>query len=191
MTKTDTVNDHKREASAELERRLDRVEHEHRHLRRANRLLLVGLAVLLGAGAVAIVTFAVRRAPVRDVVEARTFALRDSQGRVRGFFGIATDGSPQFVLHDDSGTARLRLTVLGDGSPGLALIDAKGRSRAALGLLADETITLAFADPQGTTRAVLGLTAGEGASLALADSGGATRAGMGVSAAGTATVTAP
>ena len=186
MTEINTVKDQKREASAELARRLDRVEHEYRRLR---RVLLVGLAV--GAVAATVVTFAVRRASAREVVEARSFALRDNTGRVRGFFGIATDGSPQFVLQDDSGAARLRLTVLGDGSPGLALIDAKGRSRAALGLLADETITLAFADPQGTTRAVLGLTAGEGASLALADSSGATRAGMGVSADGRATVTAP
>ncbi|HZM27737.1 MAG TPA: hypothetical protein VFB89_10295, partial [Gemmatimonadales bacterium] len=148
MTEIDPVNDDKRDASAELVRRLQRVEHEYHRLRRANRVLLVGLAVL---GAASVVTVAVRPA-VRDVVEARSFALRDNKGRVRGFFGIAKDGSPQFVLQDDSGAARLRLTVLGDGSPGVALIDAKGRTRAVLGLLPDETITLAFADQRGTTR---------------------------------------
>lgn len=190
MTAIDPANDPQREASADVVKRLEQVEHEHRHLRRTNRVLLVGVAVLLAAGAATIVTVAVRPT-VNDVVEAHSFALRDNEGRVRGIFGVGTDGSPHFVLHDDSGAARLRLIVLDDGSPGLALIDAKGRSRAALGLLPDETITLAFADPQGTTRAVLGLTAGEGASLALADSVGATRAGLGVSANGKTTVTSP
>ena len=185
MTEIDPVNDDKAEASADPAARLERLEHDYRRLYRANRALLIGLAVLVAIGVVTVI-----RSSVRDVVEARRFELRDSKGRVRGVFGV-TDGSPQFVLQDDSGAARLRLTVLGDGSPGLALIDATGRTRAAFGLLPDETITLAFADRRGTTRAVLGLTAGQGASLALADSGGATRAGMGVSADGKATVTAP
>lgn len=190
MTEIDPVDDQTRDASADLVKRLEKVEQEHRHLRRTSRALLVGLAVLLAAGAATIVIVG-GRPTIRDVVEAHSFALRDNEGRVRGVFGVAQDGSPQFVLQDDSGAARLRLIVLDDGSPGLALIDAKGRSRAALGLLPDETITLAFADPQGTTRAVLGFTAAEGASLALADSVGATRAGLGVSADGKATVTAP
>lgn len=190
MTAIDPVDDQTRDASADLEKRLEKVEQEHRHLRRTSRALLVGLAVLLAAGAATLVIVG-DRPTIRDVVEAHSFALRDNEGRVRGVFGVAQDGSPQFVLQDDSGATRLRLIVLEDGSPGLSLIDSKGRSRAALGLLPDETITLAFADPQGTTRAVLGLTAAEGASLALADSVGATRAGLGVSADGKATVTAP
>jgi hypothetical protein len=173
-----------------LLRRLERLEQEYRRLRGTNRLLLVGLAVLLGSAAATVVTVALRVPLVPgDVVQARSFALRDAKGRVRGVFGMATDGASQLVLQDESGHARLRLVVLGDGSPGLSLIDQKGRSRAALGLLPDETITLAFADRQGISRAALGLTARQAASLALADSDGVTRAGIGVAADGKSTVT--
>lgn len=173
-----------------LLRRLERLEHAYRRLRGTNRILLIGLAVLLGGSAATVVTLALRLPPVPGgVVQAQSFALRDARGRVRGVFGMTTDGSPQFVLQDERGAARLRLIVLGDGSPGLALVDAKGRSRAALGLLPDETITLAFADRQGKTRAVLGLTAQQAASLALADSDGVTRAGMGVAADGKTALT--
>jgi hypothetical protein len=190
MTEIDPVNEQTPDASADWVKRLEKVEHENRRLRRTGHAILVGFAVLLAAGAATPVIFR-DRPTIKDVVEARSFALRDSQGRVRGVFGMSQDGSPQFLLQDEGGAARLRLTVLDDGSPGLSLIDSKGRSRAALGLLPDETITLAFADPNGTTRAVLGFTAAEGASLALADSVGATRAGLGVSSDGKATVTAP
>ena len=187
---SDLVYARKQELEAGRSRRLERLEQEFRRLRGTNRLLLVGLAVLLGSEAATVVTLALRRSSLPgDVVEARSFALRDAKGRLRGVFGLAKDGASQVVLQDESGNARLRLIVLGDGSPGLTLIDQKGRSRAALGLLPDETITLAFADRQGISRAALGLTARQAASLALADSKGVTRAGMGVAADGKSTVT--
>jgi hypothetical protein len=186
---SDSQEVHERIPEALLQR-LERVEQEYRRLRSTNRLLIVGLAVLLGSAAATVVTLALRLPPVPgDVVQARSFALRDAKGRLRGVFGMATDGSPQLALQDESGHPRLRLIVLSDGSPGLALIDQQGRSRAALGLLPDETITLAFADRQGISRAVLGLTARQAASLALADSDGVTRAGMGVAADGKSAVT--
>jgi hypothetical protein len=173
-----------------LVRRLERLEQKYRRLRGTNRLLVVGLAVLLGTAAATVVTLALRLPRLSgDVVQARSFALRDAKGRLRGVFGMATDGASQLVLQDEMGHARLRLVVLGDGSPGFTLIDQKGRSRAALGLLPDETITLAFADRQGISRVALGLTARQAASLALADSDGITRAGMGVAADGKSTVT--
>src|SRR5256712_970245 len=173
-----------------LLRRLERLEQEYRRLRGTNRLLVVGLAVLLGTAAATVVTLALRLPRLSgDVVQARSFALRDANGRLRGVFGMATDGASQLVLQDERGHARLRLIVLGDGSPGFTLIDQKGRSRAALGLLPDETITLAFADRQGISRVALGLTARQAASLALADSDGVTRAGMGVAADGKSFVT--
>ena len=173
-----------------LVRRLERLEQKYRRLQGTNRLLVVGVAVLLGTAAATVVTLALRLPRLSgDVVQARSFALRDANGRLRGVFGMATDGASQLVLQDERGHARLRLIVLGDGSPGFTLIDQKGRSRAALGLLPDETITLAFADRQGISRVALGLTARQAASLALADSDGVTRAGMGVAADGKSTVT--
>jgi len=187
MSDSQEVHEHIPEA---MLRRLERVERAYGRLLRTNRLLLIGLAVLLGTAAATVVTLALRLPPAPgEVVQARSFALRDAKGRLRGVFGMATNGASQLVLQDESGHARLRLIVLGDGSPGLTLIDQKGRSRAALGLLPDETITLAFADRQGISRAALGLTARQAASLALADSNGVTRAGMGVAADGKSTVT--
>src|SRR5437667_11828732 len=114
--------------------RLERLERGYRRLRGTNRLLVVGLAVLLGTAAATVVTLALRLPRLSgDVVQARSFALRDAKGRLRGLFGMATNGASQLVLQDESGHARLRLIVLGDGSPGFTLIDQKGRPRPAPG----------------------------------------------------------
>src|SRR3989454_11932442 len=92
-----------------LLRRLERLEQEYRRLRGTNRLLVVGLAVLLGTAAATVVTLALRLPRLSgDVVQARSFALRDANGRLRGVFGMATDGSSQLVLQDERGHARDR-----------------------------------------------------------------------------------
>ena len=89
-------------------RRLERLEQEYRRLRGTNRLLVVGLAVLLGTAAATVVTLALRLPRLSgDVVQARSFALRDANGRLRGVFGMATDGASQLVLQDERGHARL------------------------------------------------------------------------------------
>ena len=90
-------------------RRLERVERAYGRLLRTNRLLLIGLAVLLGTAAATVVTLALRLPPAPgEVVQARSFALRDAKGRLRGVFGMATNGASQLVLQDESGHARLR-----------------------------------------------------------------------------------
>src|SRR5439155_23667 len=71
-----------------LLRRLERLEQEYRRLRGTNRLLVVGLAVLLGTAAATVVSLALRLPRLSgDVVQARSFALRDAKGRLRGVFG--------------------------------------------------------------------------------------------------------
>src|SRR5207244_2696419 len=85
-----------------LVRRLERLEQKYRRLQGTNRLLVVGVAVLLGTAAATVVTLALRLPRLSgDVVQARSFALRDANGRVRGVFGMATDGASQLVLQDE------------------------------------------------------------------------------------------
>lgn len=173
---------------AALLARLQRLERESQRFNRATSIFIGGMAILLGLTVTLLVLF-VKGPRTGDVVQARSFILRDGAGQVRATLGMTEEGAAQFVLHDQAGHPRARFSVLSDGSPGLALVDSDGQPRAALGLLSDETITLVFADREGRSRTVLGLTAREASSLVFADRTGATRAGLGVNPDGRAALT--
>ena len=173
---------------ATLLARLQRLERESQRFSRATSIFIGGMAILLGLTMTLLVLF-VKGPRTGEIVQARSFILRDATGQGRATLGMTEEGSAQFVLHDQTGHPRARLSVLSDGSPGFALVDSNGQPRAALGLLADETITLVFADREGRSRTVLGLTAREASSLVFADRSGATRAGLGVNPDGRAALT--
>src|SRR2546428_11526338 len=96
MSDSREVHEHIPEA---LLRRLERVERAYGRLQRTNRLLLIGLAVLLGTAAATVVTLALRLPPAPGaVVHARSFALLAAKSRLRGVVGMATDVSSHVVL---------------------------------------------------------------------------------------------
>jgi hypothetical protein len=180
-----------RELEAVLNRRLRQLESDNEKLRRTGALLLIGLLVMVALTTVLVISSVGNGAGrgIAEVVEARSFLLRDADGHARGEFGFTRDGGTRLLLQDRDGRERLRLTLLPDGSPGLSFTDVEGRTRAVLGLLPDETTTLVFADRTGRTRTVLGVSSDESSTLVFADRNGETRVGVGVEADGSAGMT--
>jgi hypothetical protein len=117
---------------------------------------------------------------VPDVVEAREFLLRDSEGRVRGAWGSDQDGAIRFVLQGDQSNTSIKLNLLADGSSGLTFTDSAGTPRLVVALLPDNTVNLVLGDQRGVARTVLGLNPNGGSTLVFADQGGTTRTGIGV-----------
>ena len=166
--------------------RLEALEQTEARLKRQSMLNLVGLAVLLG-GAAAMFFFAVRRGvpgTVAPVVEAREYRLRDKDGKIRGAWGFAEDGSIRFVLQNDANLRALRLNLLPDGSAGITFSDSAGSNRVVLGLLSDGTSSLVFTDPKGTARSVYSFTPSGASSVIFADRDGVTRSGLGLDSRG-------
>lgn len=170
--------------------RLDQLEREHRRVRRYGTMMLIGIAVVLGLGA-ALVAFSQRRGLPGSVqtVAAQQFILRDRDGRVRGAWGMAEDGTVRLALSDELGRQRVRISLLDDGAAGLSFADSGDRKLAVLGLLADGTTSLVLTDPGGIPRAVLGVQVDGSSNLVFADRLGTTRAGLGVDIKGLGTFT--
>ena len=177
-----------RELEATIGRRLDEMERENRALRKTTMLLGFGLVVFMFASAVLLV-IGPGFLTSSDTVNAEQFVLRDSDGFVRGSWGIGENGTTQLAHRDRDGRERMKLTLLRDGSPGLTLADRDGRSRVVLGLLPDETSTLVFADRHGRSRTVLGVSPDESSTLVFANEAGETRLGLGLGADGDAGLT--
>ncbi|HEX9892506.1 MAG TPA: hypothetical protein VGA78_01225, partial [Gemmatimonadales bacterium] len=169
-------------ASRAMMHRLDRLEHENRKLRRQGTTMLVVTAILLGVGVALVVTAARHGMPgfVPDVVEAKEFLLRDSEGRVRGAWGSDQDGAIRLVLQGDQSNTSIKLNLLADGSSGLTFTDSAGTPRLVVALLPDNTVNLVLGDQRGVARTVLGLNPNGGSTLVFADQGGTTRTGIGV-----------
>lgn len=172
---------HELRAEGRIVNRLDQLERDNRRLRRYTTTMLVVVAMVLGLGT-ALVWYSVRSglpgSPV--TVSARQFVLRDSDGNVRGVWGLDDSGAVRLSLSDAGERQRVRLSLLRDGSAGLSLADSADRKLAVLGLLPDHTANLALTDPQGIPRAVLGVAPDGSSNLVFADREGATRAGLGV-----------
>jgi hypothetical protein len=171
--------------------RLDALEADNRRLRRMTIGIFVGAGILLGVCAALLVVTARHGFPgtIASVVESESFLVRDSDGNLRGAWGISDDGSVRLVLENAGQQGSLSLTLLGDGSPGISFTDSAGKSRMVLGLLPDQTTALVFADRDGRTRTVLGLGRDGSSSLAFADRDGVTRAGLGLDTRGIGTFT--
>lgn len=179
---SETIDQGHLRAEAALSRRLEEVEREYRRLRRFNVILLAIVAIILGLGT-ALVTVSSRYGvpgTVADIVAARQFVLRASDGTVRGVWGIDKDGALRLVLQDAKARPRAKLNLLADGSSGLTFSDSAGRARAVFAFLPDESTSLVLADETGKSRVVLGITNEGSANVVFADRAGATRAGLGV-----------
>ena len=176
-----------------LMRRLDATERENRRIKRLSLASLIAVGVLLGLAVALVYISAQHGMPglVSDVVESRQYLLRDDEGRVRGMWGTAEDGTVRLVLRDESGRSLLRMNLLADGSSAVTFADTAERSRIVLGLIEDETSTLVLADGSGRARAVLGLNADGSSTLVFADTLGVSRSGLGIDAEGGPTATFP
>ena len=171
--------------------RIAGLEAENQRLRRLSLWTIIGLAAVLGLGIALVIVGSRRGLPgtVAREVASRSFVVRDADGKVRGAWGVAADGSLRFSIQDARGKAGVTMTVLKDGSSGVTISDTLGNARAVIGLLPDQTTTLVFADGAGRSRTVLNL-AGDGASsLAFADRNGSTRAGLALDSRGFGTFT--
>jgi hypothetical protein len=179
---------HELRAEGRIVNRLEQLERDNRRLRRYATTMLVVVAMVLGLGS-ALIWYSVRAglpgSPL--TVSARQFVLRDSEGNVRGAWGLDEDGSVRLALSDAGERQRVRLSLLQDGSAGLSFADSADRKLAVLGLLPDHTTNLALTDPAGIPRAVLGVAPDGSSNLVFADRAGATRAGLGVDSRGIGT----
>jgi hypothetical protein len=179
---TETIDQGHLRAEAALSRRLEEVEREYRRLRRFNVILLAIVAIILGLGTALIAVSSRYGVPgtVADIVAARQFVLRASDGTVRGVWGTDKSGALRLVMQDAKGRARTKLNLLSDGSSGLTFSDSAGRARAVFAFLPDESTSLVLADETGKSRVVLGISSEGSATVVFADRAGATRAGLGV-----------
>ncbi len=196
------------ESLRELEGRLARLERRNRWLTG----VAGGLAVLAGAMLMAGYTSieeqlqGMQNLQVRQL-ETQRVVIRDANGLIRGWLGIAEDGT-RLVFYDESGRQRagFGLTlqnepamaifdpsqqariVLGmaDGWPGLVIRDAGGLKRIALQTQPDWA-TLFFFDRRERKRAGIGL-AQEAAAVNLLDEYAVDRAGLTVDAHGSSLV---
>jgi hypothetical protein len=174
-------------------RRLDDTERENRRIKRLSLTSLIAVGVLLGLAVALVYISAQHGMPglVSKVVESHQYLLRDDEGRVRGVWGTAEDGTVRLVLRDKRGRSLLRMNLLADGSSAVTFADTAEHSRIVLGLLEDETSTLVLADGSGRARAVLGLNADGSSTLVFADTLGVSRSGLGIDAEGGPTATFP
>ena len=173
--------------------RLAELERDASRSRRLSLTSLVLVGIILGLAAALVYISAKRGMPgtVNSVVESRQYVLRDVEGRVRGIWGSAEDGTIRLVLRDASGRSMVRLNLLPDGASGITFADSGEHSRIVLGVLEDETSTLVLADGSGRARAVLGLSPDGSSTLVFADTLGVSRSGLGIDANGGATATLP
>ena len=126
-----------------LRQRMDRIERENRRLKVGGGLLLAGLALLtlLGAGMA-----------TNKTLEAESFIVKDSSGKVRAVLGTTDPyNAPGLVMYDQEGHANILLHLTGDGDPGFWLYE-KDKVRATLNAVGDR-VHLQLYDPDTRMRA--------------------------------------
>lgn len=124
-----------------LIQRLERVEREHRGLKRG------GVAIVAIAAAVSLMGQAVP-STVTKVVEAEQFVLRDSRGKARAWLNMS-GSAVNFVLADENEKSRTLLYVLDDGTHGLILATQDGKTRVEIKVGANGVPTLSLVDNNG------------------------------------------
>ncbi len=133
-----------------LLRRLDRLEHQNRRLKRIGALVVVGVTALVLMGQA-------KTSKVAKVIEAEKFILRDTNGEVRVALVTLDDGNSALVLFDKGGRMRVRLDTASFGGVGLNLFDKDGKGRAALSLtpIGMPILSLAKRIPERSPRLIL------------------------------------
>lgn len=137
---------------ASVEKRLAKVERE--------RWILRGLLALCAAGlGVVMLTAAGGGADDRGgmgrfkQVDAGHYVLRDSDGTMRGWFGIA-EGGPRLIFFDRAGQQRMGVGMTKQGDPALAVYDPGENPRFVLGMV-EEWPGIVMRDPQGRKRVAI------------------------------------
>ena len=130
-----------------LVERVERMERQNRRIKFSGAVVLVLAAGTLLMG---------QASPMRRVVEAEEFVLRDESGVKRGALAVLPGGVAGLAISDRSGEPRVSLTVYHGGEPVLTLSDKDGRSRASLVLLPDGSPSFYLKDQSGKVRSVLG-----------------------------------
>lgn len=142
-----------------LDRRMDRLERENRRLKLGGVVLVAALTLvgLVGAG----------RSDTRHI-EAESFIVKDSNGKVRAVLGTTDPYSaPGLVMYDQEGHANVLLHLTGDGDPGLWLYE-HDKVRTTLNAVG-ERVHLQLYDSEGRPRAVLTVRPNGAPSIELLD----------------------
>ncbi len=135
---------------AGMEERVKRLERETRFFRWATGLL----AVVAGAS----IVMGVSQGDDNSVgrfrqVDAGHIVLRDPDGQMRAWLGIA-EGGPRLIFFDQQGQQRMGVGMTRRSEPALAIFDVGQNERAVLGIM-EGWPGLVLRDPQGKKRAAL------------------------------------
>lgn len=152
-----------------LTQRLGTIERAQRRLKLAGLAMAAVLALggLIGA-----------TVPDGQVIEARTFILKDRAGKVRAVLGVVGEsGSPSLVFYDREANANVILHLGQDDAPGLWLYD-KDRVRAELAAVGDRAFLQLF-DKENKPRAVFQVEKDGSPSVGLYDHDRKLRASLG------------
>jgi hypothetical protein len=118
--------------------RLDGLERENRRLRLMAGLTFAGIFIVTAAALFG-------HTPSRRSIDTEKVVIRDKDGRVRGSFGLASDGLPGLILFDEKGNQQVVLNVPSDGVSSLAFSH-KGQERMMLESNYDGWSALRFYD---------------------------------------------
>ncbi len=86
-----------------------------------------------------------------DVIEARAFVLRDSEGKIRAELSLDDDESPRISMRDRFGRTLMEfgLAMPGGHNPYLIFLDNKGRERVLMTVHEDQDPDIFFFDEEG------------------------------------------
>jgi len=148
-----------------LAERLDRLERQHRGMKRAGFLFLIaGVFLLLGGSTPS----------PSQTIEARGFLIRDVAGKVRGRFGTIGEGVNGLELLDEEGKALLEIGVGPERIPKIVLHDDRSGGAVRVGIKGSAPYL--ELEARGTPRVFL--SAAPDPLLKLLDEKGAQRAAM-------------
>ena len=118
---------------------------------RLGRLRIISLlSFALAAGSLAYALMD-KTGPVQD---GQLWQARDASGRVRGVFGVSTDGVG-LTMYDTTGQMRLDVGIAPNGVPGILLLSKIGQPVATLNLVDGSVPTLRLTNVAESTRIVM------------------------------------
>ena len=165
------------EAVRSLAKRLDRIERHNRGL----RLALLACAAAAAGAFVAGYSFrddagAGGKAVHQRQVEAEQIVIRDADGQMRAWMGVA-EGGPRLLFFDNAGQQRVGVGLSAQAEPSFGIFDGGQNPRVVLGMV-DGWPGLVFRDPSGKQRIAMHTQEGW-ASLIFCDRDEVRRSGIG------------
>lgn len=112
---------------------------------------------------------------IPKVIEAESFILRDTTGKIRATLSIDSNGNPELTLKDKEQRVLTQLHFSQWGEPRLNLIHKNGKAIVNLGVGADASTGLALTHTDGRFGAMLGVDSKGTSELRLFDKQGGTR----------------